>query len=67
MKKNSVFEIVLDDGSDIKVLAIISSKGLAYQSQKLFEEIYAGAGKILVIDSNKRIKNYNRAEFYSNL
>ena len=55
--------ILLVTETEVKELAIVSSKGLAYKTMQLYQDIYYG-NKIEMKESKKRLKTVDKMTYY---
>ena len=64
MKKSLTnYIILLVTETEVKELAIVSSKGLAYKTMQLYQDIYYG-NKIEMKESRKRLKTIDKMTYY---
>ena len=65
MKKSITnYIILLITKTEIKELAIVNSKGLAYKTKQLYQDIYYG-DKIEMKETKKRLKTIDKMTYYS--
>ena len=64
MKKSITnYIILLITETEVKELAIVSSKGLAYKTMQLYQDIYYG-DKIEIKETKKRLKTVEKMTYY---
>ena len=64
MKKSLTnYIILLVTETEVKELAIVNSKGLAYKTMQLYKDIYCG-NKIEMKESKKRLKTVDKMTYY---
>lgn len=64
MKKSITnYIILLVTETEVKELAIVNSKGLAYKTMQLYQDIYYG-NKIEMKESRKRLKTIDKMTYY---
>lgn len=56
------YAILLVDETEVKELAIVSSKGLAYKTMQLYKDIYGD--KIEMKETKKRLKTIDKMTYY---
>jgi hypothetical protein len=63
--KTNIYEIILITESEVTILAVVNSKGLAYKTLNLYKEIYKD-DIVEVKESRRKLKTITKTEYYLN-